>query len=67
MPKPDEIIKTAREELGAVQSCALLMAHAQSADARVRYLKTVGEKIQAIDSLLEKLRQAAGAADTPTP
>jgi len=41
MATPGEIIKKIRDELGVVQSSALLMAHAHGADVRVRYLKTV--------------------------
>jgi len=55
MATPGEIIKKIRDELGMVQSSALLMAHAHGADTRVRYLKTVGEKINLINSLLDQL------------
>lgn len=51
----EESIKRLREELGAVRSCALIMAHAQAADVRTRYLKTLSEKVASMDSMLEKL------------
>jgi hypothetical protein len=60
MATPGEIIKKIRDELGMVQSSALLMAHAHGADTRVRYLKTVGEKINSINSLLDQLQAAGG-------
>jgi hypothetical protein len=63
MATPGEIIKKIRDELGMVQSSALLMAHAHGADVRVRYLKIVGEKINLINSLLDKL-QAAGSPES---
>jgi len=63
MATPGEIIKKIRDELGIVQSSALLMAHAHGADTRVRYLKAVGEKINSINSLLDQL-QAAGSPES---
>lgn len=61
MATQDEIFKKIRDELGIVQSSALLMAHAQTLDARLRYLKNLGGKISSITSLLEKLQAAAAA------
>jgi hypothetical protein len=60
MATQEEVIKKIRDELGVVQSSALLMAHAHGADVRVRYLKIVGEKINSINSLLDKLKAPAG-------
>ena len=60
MATPQEIVKKIRDELGMVQSSALLMAHAQGTGTRERYLKTVGEKINSINSLLDQLQAAGG-------
>ncbi len=53
-PKPDDVLDRVRAELGAIRSCALMMANAQSAEVRKRYLKSLNDKLKSIESLLEK-------------
>lgn len=55
MKKTEDLIKTLREDLGAIRSCALMMAHAQSNDARTGYLKTLNQHVASMDSLLAQL------------
>lgn len=57
--KLEETIRQLREELGAIRSCGLIMAHAQAADARTRYLKTLNEKAASMELLLAKLLKEA--------
>lgn len=54
----EELSKKVREELGVVRSCALMLAYAQAKDARSRYLKTLNQKLEGIETLLEELRDA---------
>ena len=42
-PESEEAIRRLRDDLGAVPSCALLMAHAPAADVRSRYLRTLNK------------------------
>ncbi len=65
MATQEDILKKIRDELGIVQSSALLMAHAQTLDARLRYLKNLGNKVNSISSLLEKLQASSSAAAAP--
>ena len=48
-------MKRLREELGAVRSCALMMANSHSADTRSRYLRTLNDKLGSIQKLAEGL------------
>lgn len=55
--KLEEAVQRLRDELGAIRSCALLMAHAPAADIRSRYLKTLSERISSMDVQLTRLEQ----------
>ena len=57
-----EAIRQLREELGAVRSCALLIAHPPAADVRRRYLKTLNKRIAPMDGQLAMLEQKAQSA-----
>ena len=61
-----DTIKRVRVELGAVRSCALMMANSQSADARGRYLKALNEKLASIETLLVEALKARPAAPPDT-
>lgn len=65
MKKDSSVVGSLREHLGIVRSCALMMAHAQSAHARAAYLKTLSEKVARMDALLAEMEsaKAAQAAD----
>ncbi len=54
-PESEEAIRRLRDDLGAVRSCALLMAHAPAADVRSRYLRTLNKRIASMDERLARL------------
>jgi hypothetical protein len=57
-PKTTEAtLRKLREELGMIRSCALMMAHTQSAQARTTHLKTLSEKLTAMDAVLARLQE----------
>ena len=61
-PESEEAIRRLRDDLGAVRSCALLMAHAPAADVRSRYLRTLNKRIASMDGQLARLEQKAQSA-----
>ena len=61
-PESEEAIRRLRDDLGAVRSCALLMAHAPAADVRSRYLRTLNKRIASMDGQLAQLEQKAQSA-----
>jgi hypothetical protein len=52
-----ETAKKVREHLGKTRSAALMMAHAQSALDRERYLQTLTKELKSAVTLLEKLEK----------
>jgi hypothetical protein len=54
---PAETAKKVREHLGKTKASALMMAHAQSALDRERYLQTLSQELKAAVTLLEKLEK----------
>jgi len=61
MKKDGNMFASLREHLGIIRSCALMMAHAQSAHARAGYLKTLTEKIVKMDALLTEMESPKAA------
>jgi hypothetical protein len=61
MKKRDEVVDSLREHLGIIRSCALMMAHAQSASARSKYLRSVTQELRQIEALLTQFEQAPGS------
>lgn len=59
MNKREEVVKALREHIGVIRSCALMMAHAQSKDARTEYLQRLNKKLAATEDLLSKLSELA--------
>ena len=54
---PAETAKKVREHLGKTRSTALMMAHAQSALDRERYLQNLSKELKAAFLLLDKLEK----------
>lgn len=50
-----EAVLKLRQHLGKIRSAALMMAHAQSAIDRNRYLQNVSQELKAALALLDKL------------
>ncbi|GEM_PF-4054199 len=54
---PAEIAQKMREHLGRVRSAALMMANAQSALNRERYLQNISKEMKSAFALLDKLEK----------
>lgn len=54
MPKPNAVEKI-REHLKIVKSCALMMAHTQTAAGRNEFLKRLSEQLKSAEKLLAKI------------
>jgi hypothetical protein len=54
---PADTAKKVREHLGKIKANALMMAHAQSALNRERYLQNLSKELKAAVVLLERLEK----------